>query len=640
MGMKQPKYLRQLSKKKAISEVFVHLILLLIAVFSGFIVRFMAGSLIQDYILNSLNTRLMIHGITTAYNSMYSLPTGIIDYTATFPEDCRMECVDCNLSVRLLPPSVETVCDCNDNQESLNWLLPNVEDTELLICDDYIVKSVEPVMLFKGDSPISSALKINLQIYPKSPLFLRFNDYLSEHTELDAISQSLQTFFPGLKLFTRDISVFSEFPLNLNDYSMVRRLATTSSLIDFAKVIKQSTEKTVDLKRVTYNTYDSVSETRNVIGLKGVIETVLMHTFNRTIEGSADNYILKSGIDSAKGVLCPQMCNEGVCTYECPIGTSFSTGSNYPIIIPPGVKLVREDDKKICSYECYTMNSLDNECESDWRLTDCFDFRDVEKLNCPNCSAGDFNYNVLSLCSGNECAGASDPDYNEFNFYDILKGGQVFTGDNEMTLLTSDLITYTELSLSNLDPKTYCPSSDCPASGCTCYARTSTPTEWIAGKDCKLELTYDSNQPGGFIIRVSDNSRPEYECDNCLVGVCTCDDYSVVEKFKGCDRAGIYPFNYDGGYLELSDIDSVTHLSAILAGEVEPVTMTYTVTPFGTYGGAGEFKSILTPTSELETASAVGIASPEALNDKEFILDIKVKALPSPELIIELTEAV
>jgi len=604
----------------------------------------MAGSLIQDYILNSLNTRLMIHGITTAYNSMYSLPTGIVDYTATFPEDCRMECVDCNLSVRLLPPSVETVCDCNDGIEALNWLLPNVEDTELLVCDDYIVKSVEPVMLFKGDKPISSALKINLQIYPKSPLFLRFNDYLSEHTELDAISQSLQTFFPGLKLFTRDISVFSEFPLNLNDYSMVRRLATTSSLIDFAKVIKQSTENTVDLKRVTYNTYDSVSETKNVIGLKGLIEKVLMHTFNQTIEGSEDNYILTSGSNPSKGVLCPQMCNEGVCTYECPAGTSFSIGSNYQIIIPPGVKLVKEDDKKICSYECYTMNSLDNECESDWHLTDCFDFRDVEALRCPNCSAGDFNYNVLNLCGADGCIGASNPDYTDFNFYDILKGGQVFTGENEMNLLTSSLITYTELSPDTLDPKTYCPTEDCPPSGCTCYARTSIPTEWAMNKDCKLELTYNSNYPGGFIINVSDNDGRD-EIENCrengfdAIGICTSDDYTVVEKFIGCDREGIYPFNYDGGYLDLSDIDSVTHLSAILAGEVEPILMTYTVTPFGTYSGEGEFKVILTPTSILETASAVGIASPEALNDKEFILDLKIKELPSPEISIELTEA-
>ena len=643
--MKQKRFQQQSSKKKAISEVFVHMILLLIAVFSGFIVRFMAGSLIQDYILNSLNTRLMIHGITTAYNTMYSLPTGITDYSATFPEDCRMECIDCNLSVRVIPPAVITICDCEDNRMALNPLLNTAIDERKLICDDYIVNNVEPVILFKGDTPVSSALKINMQIYPKSPLFLRFNDYLSEHTELDTISQSLQTFFPGLKLFTRDISVFSEFPLNLNDYSMVRRLATTVSSIDFSKIIKQSSINSIDLKRLTYNTYDSVSETKSLTGLKGVIETVLMHTFNRTMDGNTNNYYLKSG---NKGLLCPQICDPG-CSYYCPQGSSFSAGSNYKIIIPPGLKLVMEDNKKICSYECYTMNSLDSICESDWRLTDCFDFRDVEALRCPNCSAGDFNYNILNMCGASGCIGSSNPDYTQFNFYDILTGSEVYTGSNgEMTLTTSSLQTHLNQFTEDLLSSTYCPTpcpscptDNCPDSGCTCYSRNTVPIVWPMDKDCKMELTYDSNQLNGFIIRVTDNNRPEHECDNCFIGICQCDDYSVVTKFKGCDRKGDYYFNYEGGHLDLSDIDSVTHLSTILSGEIEPLVMTYTVTPFtGQYGTAGEFSVILTPTSTLETASAVGIASLESLNDREFILDIKVKETPSPEISIELTEAV
>ncbi len=408
MVMFHLKCLRQ-SSRRGVSTVFVYLLLLLIAVFSGFIVRFMVGSLIQQHIEQTLGLRLMLHGVALSYNTMYSLPVGTIDFTSLFPEQCSVKCVDCNASIVWNPLPVWNVsCDCSNGiPEVINpeeWadgvdpetLLDYPPDTERLVCDDYVIDSIKPVILFKGSEPTSSALMVDLFIYPKSSLFWSFKDYLSDFIKSNSVN--------GIQFFDRKITIFTETPLNLNDYAGVRRLFNSNRL---SKIISWDNDLFSNYRR-SYDDYDTIIYTvRDSQGLIGLVDKVFTFAKNNSLSATDDvnDYHLLTS-DNSFGVL-------------------KTPDYFFNFILTPGQK-INVSGKTICEYACYQMNSLDNQCPNDeWHLVSCFNFSEVENTVCDNCSFNDFDYQIY-LCDDGECIGNTSINYDKLVFSDIFTGGTGF----------------------------------------------------------------------------------------------------------------------------------------------------------------------------------------------------------------------
>ncbi|MFA5406495.1 MAG: hypothetical protein WC307_04020 [Candidatus Nanoarchaeia archaeon] len=581
--MRPCRYRRQLFNRRGVSEVFVYLILLLIALFSGFIVRFMAGSLIEEYVNSTLGLRLLLHGLTLSYNSAYSLPTGYTDFATTVPAQCSLQCVDCNSTIIWFPVPYRVVsCECNDFDEYENPLpaldpLLDVEPNEKrLVCDDYVINTIDPVMLFDGVTPLSAAIRVTVQLYPESSLIWSFKDVISDLVESEA--------------FDRELTIFSEMPVNLNDYATVRRLLTSASFIDFSNLISWDGNVTMRLNRRSYDEYDSLVGSVNYVqGLQGLVDKVFLYTSNQSI-GSNDplNYYLRTNDDSWGVLNLPS--------------------EPFNFILKPGLKIVKTADKTLCEYACYRQNTLEAECDGDWYLVSCFDFATIEGAVCDNCSANEFTY---YLNVPDEVLGAVRVDYEAFTYMDIFTGREALVSENsfefndftEESFLTdnSELDGYSCTLAGACHKCTYstglgyfadaCPvpgvgetlNSDLPATCYTCTAQVSESIPWPLSDDCSLRALCTDE---GVLIQVSDNldntvfNYCDYE-DLFVDGLCKLGNKLVIEEFKECDASGNYYFDNDdlSRVLSLRDKPSTTLLKAVLSSY--GVNDNYQVTPFG-----------------------------------------------------------
>ncbi len=344
---------QQLSRM-GVSTVISYLFLILIVIFSGLIVKYMADDIIRTQIESTLGLRLLLHSIGLSYNAMYSLPTGRTIMKLTVPDSCSVKCIDCNSTIEFTPlPTRVVTCSCNDglNKDSLlndaNLLGDTLPDQYGLVCNDYIVSELKPVMLFFGGKPVSMAIRAKLRIYPKSELFWSFKDFLSSY-----INEAF---------FNREITVFSEVPVNLNDYLVVRRLLQPGVSNDIINPLLTSLKNTpsVGLRRITYDGFDSVVDSDKYFGLDGLV---------RLIRDGGGELILK-----------------------------------------PGQRIVSDDGLIVCEEECYSVNSLGGDCVSGWNRVGCFD---LSKLGVTS----------ITLCGSDECDGATTFNPDKLIYFDVMTG--------------------------------------------------------------------------------------------------------------------------------------------------------------------------------------------------------------------------
>jgi len=625
------------SSRRGISDVFVYLILLLIALFSGFIVRFMAGTVIEQYVNSTIGLRLLLHGLTLTYNSVYSLPSGLTSFSTTVPEQCSLQCVDCNYSVVYFPFFARIVsCDCDDGLAAVNQILDVPPDERRLVCDDYVVNDINTVMLFYGRKPLSAAVKLNLQLYPKSSLIFDFMDLLKGEISSDA--------------FSRDFVVFSEVPVNLNDYATVRRLLTDSSYIDYAELLTWDGNDTITASRASYDNYDSiVGSVGFVQGLQGLVETVFTYSRNQTIPAGKEDLYWKRTSDNSHGVL-------------------LAPASPIDLLIQPGVK-INLTGKPLCEYACYNQNSLEDVCPGDaWHEVACFDFSTIESAVCDNCSANEFTYDINLDCPDGECVGGLAIDYSKFTYMDIFTGTDkeldsynitfsdfgttrvVLALANEKLAYESSNYDCTELTchqciytyVSNGSPiSTNLQEGACDNVGepgeqlvdnlvpCVkCFTKQSVEQKtWPLSDDCALSVNCNDD---GFTLNVATQTTDLFgECstNNLFVnGLCEIANAVVIEARTGCDSEGSYHFNYDdvSQILTLSDLPSTTQLLAILSAY--GISDSYQVTPFGTCGDpdfAVQLDSIGSGAIHSKTVSVTD----DGLNDRAFQLSINASPL-------------
>jgi len=357
--MKQPQSHQQLSNRKGVSDVFVYLMIILIAAFSGLIVYLMANTLINDYILRTLGVRLTLHGLSTYYNTLYTMPSGRAEFTATFPPQCELKCIDCGeIEIPFMPfPDIE--CNCENGVREEPNVLNTIADEQQLVCDDYIIEDIEPVMLFNGLDAVGAGIKVVMKIYPETDLFKAFTDTLL--TEAGSIVGV------DLPFFRSDITVFSEMPLNLNDYAGVRRLLTTAPEQRFSEILLWDEGEDITLKKRTYGTTDSVvGEGTDSYGLTGLVSLLLNHTSNKTVTDltgdgliNDNDYIQYCDISyengdpfPCTGVNAPVIGCQAA-KYYCQTNVDLCVGVDNPVTgCAPGLNYVLVTDLHDSIYEC------------------------------------------------------------------------------------------------------------------------------------------------------------------------------------------------------------------------------------------------------------------------------------------------
>jgi len=570
-----------------------------------------------------------------------------------------MKCIDCSYIFFLTIPQV--YCDC-ENVDG-NGLpvaeggveFKNIFDTdpneEALVCDDYILTNVDPVILYVGEEPVSAGIRLNMLIHPESELFLSFADYL-----LTAVGAEVD-------FFKSQLTVYSEMPINLNDYAGVRRLLTTAPRGEFSNMIQWDNEELLIFK-ASFDNYESViGEVGDTQGLIGVLEKVFYHVSNKSIGDppyGPDYCAISGGGDDGKG-------NRGV---ECP----GIDGVTYPLMIKPGLK-INKTGNKLCEYECYQQNTLDTWCPNGlWDEVFCFDFADVNAVECPNCTADEVAY-TFDLCGGDECIGATSPDISKDDYVDIVTGSPVDLDiDIEMKIsstipvcrpelfgtqqlydevvesiidscdnIDSDDLISVKCNNINYDPEdgtlieVVASCDDLKASGITTSGLAywpPYPSDLRTLGDCALTLSCDSENSDIFTINIINNAD-EINCDyfgaeEAYTGVCDLTKGLWITRFSDCGSKGVYEFSFsdETHFLELKDVPAVTFFKSLLT-QFFQIRETYKVLPFGNCSG-GDFEVILEPIGEADIFSK-SVKVPYAdLHDRKFNLVLSNPSNDSP----------
>ncbi len=328
--------------RRGLTETMVYLLVLLISFSSALIVNLVGQNLINDYILKTLNLRLLLHGISLSTEALHTLTLGTTSYISTVPSGCSYKCVDCNMSVINFPYKVIVNCNCTNNVMEENNLLNLGPDKMALVCDDnFVITNIKYRLLFVGKKPSGGIVQADLYIYPKSNLFFNFRDYVSALFKED--------------IFRRKISISTEVPIDLNDYALIRKIVLDDNNV--SPII------------LMYNNYVN-------IGFSS-------HDDYSSITRDVSHYQNLKGISDA------------IHLYET------KGKNNFYLLIQPGRKLVYEDGK-ICEYACYTQNVLEENCNSNWIKTSCID---VSKFNVELCGGNEcvgkvyMNYKDMNFSS-------------------------------------------------------------------------------------------------------------------------------------------------------------------------------------------------------------------------------------------------
>lgn len=397
------KVIQYLQSTKGVSWVTAVILLMLISVFGAFFIRYALGQYIELQITRTLATRLLLHGLSYAYNAMYSLPSGYTTFTSSFPDSCSFKCVDCNSTIGFLGLTDYIVCNCTDEvlgggSSSENLAGFSIPDQVKLVCDDFFFNNLELVALSTTNNIRSLGVVAVIQAHPQSPSYKVYGK--------------------------NNLRVYTELPADLIDF-----LGSRSSLFySFKDSVLDVKEDYFSVGRRASWNYESISLSEDYVsGLKGML-----------------NFIFS------------------LCSNESPSGLY-----NKSLIISPGNKLVKNSSTELCEYKCFKASSFDNVIDCEWQLDFCYDLNEITNSDCTNCDCSGINFLINDLCNGMECIGNTSPAFNDFTKIDIFTGIPVnnspleynFTEASEvffLPIINSPLSTFCNCSGTISDDGFYC----------------------------------------------------------------------------------------------------------------------------------------------------------------------------------------